>query len=133
MLSVAMPKPQNPQPQNPEKFKPEVEQSGLAMKILSHWTEFRPKMCKELKTKGRLYQSVLAAARMTASLLVELRQEGIPYDQASEVALREWYLLPSEKDQPSLTFDPGTLPLMSEQDRVDPATLRLLPSPRTSA
>jgi hypothetical protein len=93
-----------------------VNQSSLAQAILKHWQEFRPKMCAELQKKDLLYRSELAAAGRTADLLVSLQQDGLSYDQAKEIAYREWYLLADEEEQPSLTFDPDRLQVELETD-----------------
>src|SRR5690349_5207042 len=94
-----------------EQAKQEVETTPFAASVLSHWQEFRPKMCEGLKRQNQLYQSVWAAATRTIDLLQEL-QHGpakLPFDRAQEIAYREWYLLPDEEEQPSLTFDPARL------------------------
>ena len=91
----------------PKNWRKEVEGTPLAASILRHWREFRPKMCKELETKGLLFQSVMEAAESTANLLVSLHRDGVDPFEAREIAFREWYLLPDEEGQPSLNFDPA--------------------------
>jgi hypothetical protein len=83
----------------------------FARKVLKHWEEFRPKMCRKLKEKGQLYLAAQAAAERTSELLMDLwhGKAKLPYDQAREIAYREWYLLPDEKEHPNLTFDPAQL------------------------
>jgi hypothetical protein len=45
----------------------------------------------------------------------------MPFDRAQEIAYREWYLLPDEEEQPSLTFDPVRLqPVSLETSRLTP-------------
>lgn len=94
-----------------QQAKLEVLQSGFARKVLNHWQEFRPKMCKGLAKQSKLYQAVWAATTRTLDMMQELQfgDRKLAYDQAQELAYREWYLLPDEKDQPSLTFNPSQL------------------------
>jgi hypothetical protein len=91
--------PESQQPSNP-----------MASLILKHWLEFRPKMCAGLKKKGLLLASVEAAAQLTGDAMGELLSQKIPYNQAWEMIREEWALLPDEESQPSLSFDPATLP-----------------------
>lgn len=97
--------------QNQDKmYSHQVQQNGLARKIKAHWEEFRPKMCKSLEEDHQLNKSVMSAALATAQIMLDLKQQGLSYDKASEIANAEYYLLPSEQDQPTLNFDPATLP-----------------------
>ena len=52
--------------------------------------------------------------RSNRSRRPRIRPNKLQYDQAQELAYREWYLLPDEKEQPSLTFDPSSLEASTE-------------------
>ncbi len=96
--------------QQNREWKQAVQENSLATKTLKHWEEHRPKMCAGLASRNLLYQSVMTAAKLTSDLMVQLWKQGLEQDKIQEIALREWVLLPDEKDQPSLTFDPAMLP-----------------------
>ena len=94
--------------------KHEVSQLPLAQSVLAHWQEFRPKMCAALEKEKKLYRAVLVAAHLTAELHQSLWKQGLPPDRVRELADREYYRLPDEQEQPSLTFDPSSLPASME-------------------
>ena len=78
--------------------------------ILSHWQKHRPKMIAELERSNQLTRAVHAAQELTGDLLYELTiVQRMDYQPAWELAMREWAYLPSEEDQPHLSFDPATL------------------------
>ena len=78
--------------------------------ILSHWRKYRPNMVAELERSNQLMQSVYAAQELTGDLLYELTVvQKMDYQPAWELAMREWAFLPSEEDQPYLSFDPATI------------------------
>ena len=82
----------------------------LGMLIERHWRKHRPKMTKALEAKGKLWESVWAAQELTADLLWELTVvKKLAPDQARELAMPEWALLPTEEDQPTLGFEPTSL------------------------
>ena len=56
-----------------QKAKAEVDDSPFAQKVLAHWEEFRPKMCRGLQKQDYLYQAVWAAAVNTLELMSELQ------------------------------------------------------------
>ena len=65
-----------------------------------HWREHRPKMVRELETKGQLHQMLLEAEEKTkdemATLRTELMKQGFTADQAHRQAwelVREKYIL----------------------------------------
>ncbi len=70
-----------------------------------HWREHRPKMVRELETKGQLHRMLLEAEEKTkdemAALRTELMKQGSTADQAHRQAwemVREKYiLLPPEE------------------------------------
>jgi hypothetical protein len=96
--------------QENQRWKDEVEGTPFAMGVLKHWREFRPKMCRGLDKQNLLYKSVMSAAVMTCQLMESLWKEGLSEDKAQEIAYPQWYLLPDEQEQPSLTFNPSSLP-----------------------
>lgn len=69
-----------------------------------HWREFRPKMVRELETKGLLHQMLLEAEEKTKDEMVELlgefRKQGLTpqqaHDRAWEMVRERYILLPEE-------------------------------------
>ena len=93
----------------------------LGHQILKHWKRYRPTMVGNLERENNLQRAIFAAQELTSNLLYELTVlRKMEYNQAWEIATREWAFLPSEEDQPQLSFDPATLdpqqprPLTSE-------------------
>jgi len=83
---------------------------SLGLQIKAHWKKYRPQMSSELQSQGKLEESVHAAQELTNDLMNNLLDKHrLSYDQAWELAREEWAFLPSEKDEPSLSFDPTTL------------------------
>ena len=70
-----------------------------------HWREFRPRMVRELQSKGRLHEALMEAEEKTkdemAALRTDLMGQGLTADQAHRQAwelVREKYiLLPPEE------------------------------------
>lgn len=90
--------------------KPEGLNGALALQIYRHWEKYRPNMAKDLQAKGKLVESVNAAARLTSDAMYQATTvEKQPYDQAWERLKEDWAFLPDEKDQPSLPFAPEHL------------------------
>jgi len=65
-----------------------------------HWREFRPRMVKELETKGKLQEALLEAEEKTKDamydLTMKLMTQGLTAQQAHDQAwemLREEYIL----------------------------------------
>lgn len=82
----------------------------LGHQILEHWTRHRPAMVERLKKSHQLHQAIFAAQELTGDLLYELTVvRKMEYQPAWEMATAEWAFLPSEEDQPQLSFDPATL------------------------
>jgi hypothetical protein len=82
----------------------------LGQQILEHWRRYRPMMVEKLDRENQLQQAVFAAQELTGNLLYELTVvRKMEYQPAWEMATREWAFLPSEEDQPQLSFDPATL------------------------
>lgn len=82
----------------------------LGQKILKHWQEFRPKMCRDLEKQGKLRQSVYAAQELTVQALYDLEvKQGLPRNQAWELVREQWAFLPAESDQPKINFEPEKL------------------------
>lgn len=91
---------------------------SLGVQIKAHWQKYRPQMSAQLKSQGKLEESVYAAQEMTNDLMDSLLEKGLSHEQAWELAREEWAFLPSEKDEPSLPFEPATLSeQMSSQSR----------------
>jgi hypothetical protein len=70
------------------------ELKALARK---HWTEFRPKMVRELKASGELDQALQGAATLAQQEISRLMRMGYQEHEAREVALPEFILLREEK------------------------------------
>jgi hypothetical protein len=86
------------------------EMTPLGFKILQHWKRYRPTMVKTLEQQNQLQQAVFAAQELTTDLLYELTVvQKMDYQMAWEIATREWAFLPTEEDQPRLSFDPANL------------------------
>ncbi len=82
----------------------------LGHQILEHWRRYRPTMVERLEKANQLQQAVFAAQELTGNLLYELTVvRKMDYQPAWEMATREWAFLPTEEDQPELSFDPATL------------------------
>jgi len=69
---------------------------SLGLQIKAHWQRHRPKLSAELERDGALDEAVATAADLTADVLARLIQQGMPYDQAWELAREEWAFLPEE-------------------------------------
>ena len=80
-----------------EVAKNEVNQSSLALKILRHWQEHRPKMCAEMEKANTLYQSVWAVAKRTADILVNLTHVGL--NSATSVQIYKGDTLTTEQER----------------------------------
>jgi hypothetical protein len=73
------------------------EQTRLREMILSHWCLYRPQMVEELRRNNQLDQSLSQAEERTADLLHELLSvKKLQYQEAWELATREWAFLPTE-------------------------------------
>lgn len=84
--------------------------SPLGDRIARHWRQHRPKMTKALEENGQFQKSVWAAQELTKDLLYELMVvKKLAPDQAREIAMQEWALLPTEEDQPTIGFEPTSL------------------------
>lgn len=82
----------------------------LGHQILEHWKGYRPTMVGNLERENNLQRAIIAAQELTSNLLYELTVvRKMEYNQAWEIATREWAFLPSEEDQPQLSFDPAML------------------------
>ena len=86
--------------------------NSLGLQIKAHWKEHRPKMAAALEKAGKLQEAVYAAQELTGQAMYELLEKGVPPDQAREAVREEWAFLPTEEDQPSLTFQPENLSLL---------------------
>ena len=78
------------------------ETSRLKQMILRHWQEHRPQMVAELRSQNQLEKSLQAAQEQTADLLYELISvQKLEYQEALEMATREWAFLPTEASRPA--------------------------------
>ena len=73
------------------------EKNRLREMILSHWQLHRPQMVEELRKSNQLQQAISEAEERTADLLYELLSvKKMQYQEAWELATREWAFLPTE-------------------------------------
>jgi hypothetical protein len=94
------------------------EKNRLSHMILSHWREHCPRMVEELQAHNHLENAVAEAEERTTELLYELLSVNkLPYQDAWEIATREWAFLPTEDPLPS-SGQPNLTP--TKKDR--PAT-----------
>jgi hypothetical protein len=78
------------------------EKTRLSQMILRHWQEHCPRMVEELRAHNHLENAVRQAEERTADLLHELLSvRNLPYQEAWEMATREWAFLPTEDPRPS--------------------------------
>ena len=91
-------------------MQPTDDMTPLGYQILDHWSKYRPTMVATLAERRQLQQAIFAAQELTGNLLYELAVvQKMDYQNAWELATREWAFLPDEEDQPQLSFDPATL------------------------
>ena len=73
------------------------EKNRLREMILSHWQEHLPQMVEDLRKTNQLEQAISEAEERTADLLYELLSvKKMQYQDAWELATREWAFLPTE-------------------------------------
>jgi hypothetical protein len=76
--------------------------------ILEHWQKHRPQMVEALQTTNQLDRTIYEAQETTGDLLYELVSvQKMDYQEAWEIAMREWALPPSPpRPQSSLAGTP---------------------------
>jgi hypothetical protein len=73
------------------------EKNRLQEMILKHWLVHRPQMVEELRKSNHLEQAISEAEARTSDLLYDLLSvKKMQYQDAWELATREWAFLPSE-------------------------------------
>jgi hypothetical protein len=73
------------------------EKNRLQQMILKHWLAHRPRMVEELRKKNQLEQAIAEAGQRTSDLLYDLLSaKKMQYQEAWELATREWAFPPSE-------------------------------------
>ncbi len=78
------------------------EHNRLSQMILDHWQEHCPRMVEELRSQNHLENALAEAEERTADLLYELISvQKLQYQEAWEMATREWAFLPTEAPQSS--------------------------------
>jgi hypothetical protein len=83
------------------------DESRLIKKILSHWQEHCPHMVEDLRARGLLDNAIAEAESNTVDLLHKLlHEQKMGYQDAWEIATREWAFLPSEDPSPSSISNP---------------------------
>jgi hypothetical protein len=80
--------------------------TGYGLMARRHWTEFCPKMVKELEAQGRLEEALYEAQETTSAEMMELRrtlqkEQGLTpqqaHDQAWELIREKYILLPPDE------------------------------------
>ena len=77
-----------------KKNKPLVFESGFSRMAAREWKQNRPKLWKALSLRGELYQALKDAGDQADEYIQEALRQGMSLQQAEEVALRTWILLP---------------------------------------
>jgi len=73
------------------------DHNRLRQMILKHWQAHRPRMVEELRRSHQLEQAISEAEMRTADLLYDLLSvKKMPYQDAWEMATREWAFPPTE-------------------------------------
>lgn len=73
----------------------------LASKARKHWAEWLPERTAELKAAGIFGSETMAVAQMAQERIDQLMATGYREHEAEEVALKEYILLPPEKEEPN--------------------------------
>jgi len=77
------------------------EKTRLGQMILKHWLAHCPEMTEELSKNGRLVEAVHEAQERTGDLLYEMISvKKMDYQEAWEIATREWAFPPGEETRP---------------------------------
>ena len=80
--------------------------TGYGLMAKRHWTEFRPRMVRELEAQGKLEEALYEAQERTGEEMIDLRrklqteQNLTPqqaHDQAWEMIREKYILLPPEE------------------------------------
>ena len=83
------------------------DESRLIEKILRHWQEHCPHMVEELRARNLLDNAIAEAESNTVDLLHKLlHEQKMNYQDAWEIATREWAFLPSEDHPQSSSLSP---------------------------
>lgn len=69
----------------------------LARKALNHWREWLPAMYADLERNNQLVSTAAANAEMAAREILELMAAGARLDEAEEIVLPKYILLPPEE------------------------------------
>jgi hypothetical protein len=73
------------------------EKNRLREMILSHWCLYRPQMVEDLRRSNQLDQALSETEERTSDLLYDLLSvKKMQYQEAWELATREWAFLPTE-------------------------------------
>ena len=83
-----------------------MELSRIGRLAKDHWEKHRPKMVKHLKAKG-VYQEALQQAqeRATDALVDLISLRGVKPQEAWELVMKQYILLPGEEETPRLKPD----------------------------
>ena len=66
--------------------------------LARYWTQWLPKMCREMKDNGTLYQTLKEEGNRLADLMQDLIQKNnYPEDGALEIIKEQIYSMPPEK------------------------------------
>ena len=76
---------------------------NLKMLAREHWNKWLPEKVSRLKAEGSLDQELLAAANLAQEEIETLMKKGYSVDEAKEVALPRFILLPPENEESDLS------------------------------
>ena len=75
--------------------------NSLGWTIRDHLKQYRPKMFQDLKSQGKLKQTVESMQNQASASMASLEDQGLYHHEAWEI-LKDDVLLPSEEDVPNL-------------------------------
>lgn len=87
----------------------------LAKKAIRHWKEWLPNRYRELVEANQLLTAAEAAAKGAAQEIRELMDAGARLDEAEEVVLPKWILLPPEETDEEAEAEPTPTELEKER------------------
>ena len=77
----------------------QMDRLSIASKARKHWMEWLPEKTQALKASGEFEEAIQGAALAASRMIQELMGQGYQEHEAEEVALRQYVLLPPEKDE----------------------------------
>lgn len=81
-----------------------------------HWREFHPEMYEGLRKSGQLRSALKKAEESAEEMYDRLRGEGLGAEEATEISLREFILLPVEDEPEAFEQEEGEANLEAATD-----------------